>query len=87
MLFKAGGEVDFTKSGLLTLERNVTNIELPPQGLNPGDYEVYFYDIDYDRTLSEYVRYPAASGQFSVTQGKKSVKNNVVFSLSFVRIE
>lgn len=53
-------EVDFSKSTLLTLEKNMfPNRTLPKKELHHGLHTVYVYDIEYDGTLPNGVQYPA----------------------------
>ena len=53
------GDVNFTRSVLLTLDRNTSLHHTLPFNLYPGQYRVFVYDIESDGTLSNGVGYPA----------------------------
>ena len=53
------GDVDFTRSVLLALDRNTSLHHTLPFNLYPGQYRVFVYDIESDGTLSNGVGYPA----------------------------
>ena len=53
------GDVDFSRSFLLALDRNTSHNHTLPFDLYPGHYRVYVYDIEYDGTLQNGVGYPA----------------------------
>ena len=56
------GDVDLTKSYLLSSERNSGNNNTLSQKMHsPGTYKVYVYDLEHDGTLPTGVGYPAAS--------------------------
>jgi hypothetical protein len=52
------GRVNFNRSFLLALDKNTSNHTLP-FNLYPGHYQVFIYNIEHDRTLSNGVGYPA----------------------------
>jgi hypothetical protein len=52
------GRVNFNRSFLLALDKNTSNHTLP-FNLYPGHYQVFIYDIEHNRTLSNGVGYPA----------------------------
>ena len=52
------GDVDFSRSFLLALERNTSHNHTH---LYPGHYRVYVYDIEHDGTLHNGVGYPAVT--------------------------
>ena len=53
------GDVDFTRSVLLALDRNASLHHTLPFNLYPGQYRVFVYDIESDGTLYNGVGYPA----------------------------
>ena len=55
------GDVDFTSSVLLALDRNTSLHYTLPFNLYSGQYRVFVYDIESDGTLSNGVGYPAIS--------------------------
>ena len=55
------GDVDFSRSFLLALDRNTSHNHTLPFDLHPGHYRVYVYDIEYNRTLHNGVGYPAVT--------------------------
>ena len=55
------GDVDFSRSFLLALDRNTSHNHILPFDLYPGHYRVYVYDIEHDRILHNGVGYPAVS--------------------------
>ena len=68
------GDVDFTRSVLLALDRNTSLHHTLPFNLYPGQYRVFVYDIESDGTLSNGVGYPAVTIDLTITcrggQGK-----------------
>ena len=69
-VFKDDNEdVDFSKSAILTLDRNSSmthfvSLRLP---LDIGNYAVFVYDIESDGTLSNDVGYPATEVSLTVS--------------------
>ena len=59
--FVFSGDVDFSRSFLLALDRNTSHNHTLPFDLYPGHYRVYVYDIEHDGTLHNGVGYPAAT--------------------------
>ena len=55
------GEVDFSRSFLLALDRNTSHNHTLPFDLYPGHYRVYVYDIEHDGTLQNGMAYPAVT--------------------------
>ena len=55
------GDVDFSRSFLLALDRNTSRSHTLPFDLYPGHYRVYVYDIECARTLHNGVGYPAVT--------------------------
>ena len=53
------GDVDFSRSFLLALDRNTSHNHTLPFDLYPGNYIVYVYDIEHDGLLHNGVGYPA----------------------------
>ena len=53
------GDVDFSRSFLLALDRNTSHNHTLPFDLYPGHYRVYVYGIEHDGTLHHGVGYPA----------------------------
>ena len=71
------GDVDFTRSVLLALDRNTSLHHTLPFNLYPGQYRVFVYDIESDGTLSNGVSYPAVRNGFSTSreyQGSLTIK-------------
>ena len=58
------GDVDFTRSVFLALDRNTSLHYTLPFNLYPGQYRVFVYDIESDGTLSNGVGYPAVTGGY-----------------------
>ena len=61
------GDVDFTRSNLLALDRNTSLNHTLPFDLYPGHYRVYVYDIECNRTLSNGLQYPAMTDELIIT--------------------
>ena len=61
MFITDSGDVDFSRSFLLALDRNTSHNHTLPFDLYPGLCQVYVYDIEYDGTLKNGVGYPAAT--------------------------
>ena len=57
------GDVDFSRSVLLALDRNTSHNHTLPFNLYPGQYRVLVYDIESDGTLSNGVGYPAVTSK------------------------
>ena len=55
------GDVDFSRSFLLALDRNTSHNHTLPFDLYPGQYRVYVYDIEHNGTLHNGVVYPAVT--------------------------
>ena len=53
------GDVDFSRSFLLALDRTTSHNHTLPFDLYPGHYTVYVYDIEHEGVLRNGVRYPA----------------------------
>lgn len=65
------GAVDFTRSRLITVERNDSLHYSLPFSLPAGLYRVFAYDIEQDGLLSSGVGYPAVTHDISIsTQGE-----------------
>ena len=63
MFIDDNGDVDFTRSVLLALDRNTSLHHTLPFNLYPGQYRVFVYDIESDGTLSNGVGYPAVTNR------------------------
>ena len=61
MFITDSGDVDFSRSFLLALDRNTSQNHTLPFDLYPGHYRVYVYDIEHDGTLNNGVGYPAVT--------------------------
>ena len=66
----ASGVVNFTSSVLLTLER-INDTATTFIDLYPGEYSVYFYDIEQDGQLSLGEGYPAVTDQVLASGNKQ----------------
>ena len=55
------GDVDFSRSFFLALDRNTSHNHILPFDLYPGHYGVHVYDIACAGTLHNGVRYPAVT--------------------------
>ena len=55
------GDVDFSRSFFLALDRNTSHNYTLPFDLYPGHYRVHVYDIERDGTLHNGVGYPAVT--------------------------
>ena len=62
------GDVDFTRSALLALDRNTSLNHTLPFNLYPGHYRVYVYDIERNGTILNGVGYPAVTEELTITQ-------------------
>ena len=60
------GDVDFTRSVLLALDRNSSLHYTLPFNLYPGQYRLFVYDIESDGTLSNGVGYPAVTDDYFI---------------------
>ena len=70
VIVTGSGEVDFSKSFLLALDRNASHNHTLPYG--GGHYKVYVYDIERNEILSNGVGYPACAKE--VITGKYDVQ-------------
>ena len=64
------GDVNFTRSVLLALDRNTSLHHALPFNLYPGQYRVFVYDIESDGTLSNGVGYPAVMNELTLSNGQ-----------------
>ena len=62
------GDVNFTRSVLLALDRNTSLHHTLSFNLYPGQYRVFVYDIESDGTLSNGVGYPAVTNELSTSK-------------------
>ena len=62
------GDVDFTRSVFLALDRNTSLHHTLPFNLYPGQYRVFVYDIESDGTLSNGVGYPAVTSELRTSK-------------------
>ena len=69
MFITDSGDVDFSRSFLLALDRNTSHNHTLPFDLYPGHYRVYVYDTEHDGTLHNGVGYPAVTEEL-FTRGK-----------------
>ena len=69
------GDVDFTRSVLLTLDRNTSLKHTLPFNLYPGQYRVFVYDIESDGTLSNGVGYPAVTSELNIRRDGQGIAN------------
>ena len=67
MFIDDNGDVNFTRSVLLALDRNTSLHHTLPFNLYPGQYRVFVYDIESDGTLSNGVGYPAIMSELNIT--------------------
>ena len=63
------GDVDFTRSVLLELDRNTSLHHTLSFNLYPGQYRVFVYDIESDGKLSNGVGYPAVTNDYNISNG------------------
>lgn len=79
------GSVSSNRSVFFPLDRNASHNYTLPFNLNPGNYLVCVYDIEHDGTLSNGVRYPAASDELILTEnvhGIKKIFNLCIYNMS-----
>ena len=67
------GDVDFTRSVLLALDRNTSLHHTLPFNLYPGQYRVFVYGIESDGTLSNGVGYPAVTSEHSTRRNGQGI--------------
>ena len=60
------GDVDFSRSFLLALDRDTSQNYTLPFHLYPGHYRVFLYDIEQDATPHNGVGYPAVAEELCV---------------------
>ena len=60
------GDVNFTRSVLLALDKQTSLNHILPFDLYPGQYRVFVYDIESDGTLYNGVGYPAGRDDLTV---------------------
>ena len=61
------GDVDFTRSVLLALDRETSHDYTLPFSLSPGGCRVFVYDIEHDATLPSGVSYPAVRSELTTS--------------------
>ena len=69
------GDVNFTRSVLLALDRNTSLHHTLPFNLYPGQYRVFVYDIESDGTLSNGVGYPAVTIELHIRRDGQGIAN------------
>ena len=69
------GDVDFAKSVLLALDKDISLNYTLTFSLSPGGYRVFVYDIEQDGTLPSGVGYPAVRSEL-ITSGNHQGSNN-----------
>ena len=67
MFITDSGDVDFSRSFLLALDKNTSHNHTLPFELYPGQYRVYVYDIEHDGTLNNGVGYPAVTERLFIS--------------------
>ena len=72
-------EVDFTRSVLLALDKEISRDYTLPFSLSPGNYTVFVYDIEQDGTLPSGVSYPAVRSEL-MTSGKGQGAKNIIMT-------
>ena len=66
-MFETGNRsIDFDKSVILPVKSNITRGHILPIQLFPGQYRVFFHDIEQSGTLLSGLGYPALSQQFNI---------------------
>ena len=69
-MFETGNEsIDFEKSAILLVKSNVPRGHILPIQLFPGQYQVFFHDIEQSETLLSGLGYPALSQQLTISTG------------------
>ena len=68
MFVTDSGDVDFSRSFLLALDRNASHNHTLPFELYPGEYVVYIYGMEYDGTLHSGTGYPAVTQELFIGQ-------------------
>ena len=77
------GDVNFTRSVLLALDRNASLHHTLPFNLYPGQYRVFVYDIESNGTLYNGVGYPAVTNEFNTS---KEYQGNICLYSKFAYI-
>ena len=78
------GDVDFTRSTLLALDRNTSLNHTLPFDLYPGRYRVYMYDIECNGTLSNGLQYPAAMNELKLNITGNDSMQSIMTVLDYV---
>ena len=69
-MFETGnGCIDFDKSVILPVKSNITRGYILPIRLFPGEYQVFFHDIEQSGTLLSGLGYPALSRELTIFTG------------------
>ena len=69
-MFETGnGSIDYEKSLILPVKSNITRGHILPIRLFPGEYRVFFHDIEQSGTLSSGLGYPALSRELTISTG------------------
>ena len=70
LMFETGnGSIDFEKSVILPVKSNITGGYILPIRLFPGQYRVFFHDIEQSGTLLSGLGYPALSQKLTISTG------------------
>ena len=78
MFIDDNGDVNFTRSVLLALDRNTSLHHTLPFNLYSGQYRVFVYDIESDGTLSNGVGYPAVTDQLIKFSNNNGIAPNTI---------
>ena len=70
--------IKFEKSVILPVKSNITGGYILPIRLFPGQYRVFFHDIEQSGTLLSGLGYPALSQQLTISTGTNSKYYNLV---------
>ena len=71
MLETGNGSIDYEKSVILPVKSNITRGHILPIQLFPGQYRVFFHDIEQSGTLLSGLGYPALSQKLTISTGIK----------------
>ena len=76
-MFETGnGSIDYEKSVILPVKSNITRGHILPIQLFPGQYRVFFHDIEQSGMLLSGLGYPALSQQFNIISTGTYYHNN-----------
>ena len=85
-MFETGNgstDFDFNKSVILPVKSNITRGYILPIRLFPGEYRVFFHDIEQSGTLLSGLGYPALSQKLTISTG---INHGMIIIIMYINV-